>query len=367
MRGRTMWTKITKAAERGVFRSLAKIRPPSPASLPMQPRVIAVFSCTGIGDGLFDSAAIRCLKMGYPDAHLVVIAHHRRMTVARHNPFADEVLPYSKSPLARLRVLRAFRPRRPGLVVALRVNEDAVPLGYLLNRHAFFGSVRRCQSLSFLLSNPVEPSPQAHAVDETLAVALAAGGSADAPRAMIYQVDKSERDAASRRFAPWFGGPYIAWQAGGGCTLKHRDWPPRRIIEAIRLLQREIPHRIVITGGGDNKEASDEIASACPHAINLCCRTSLEETAAIVESAALLVSSDTGVMHLGFAIGTPTLALLHSRSKPVHYGPPAGDPRFEVIHVPAAAEDGARRGMDALDAPRVVEAIVRRLGPRVSL
>ncbi len=361
-----MWKKITKAAEKGVFRGLTKIRPADPVTLPLQPRVIAVFSCTGIGDGLFDSAAIRCLKLGYPDARLVVVAHHRRMTVARHNPFADEVLPYSKSPWTRFRLLGAFRTSRPCLVVALRVNEEAVPLGYLLNRHAFFGSVHRCRSFSFLLSHPIESSPQSHAVEKTLSVARAAGGAPDAPGTMIYQVHETEREAASRRFAPWFGEPYIAWQVGGGRTLGYRDWPPRHIIEAIRLLQGQIPHRIVITGGHDNREAANLIASACPDVINLCRRTSLEETAAVVQSASLLVSSDTGVMHLGFAIGTPTLALLHPRSRPENFGPPAGDPRFEVIHLQPSPEGGAPVGMDDLEPRRVVEAVLRRVRRGVS-
>lgn len=357
-----MWNKFAKTAERIAFRGLAAVQPASPRPAPENPGTIVALSCTGIGDALFDSAAIRCLKLGYPGALVVVLAHHRRMTVARHNPFADEVLPYSKSPLARWRLLRALRPRRPGLVVALRVNEDAVALGYLLNRHAFFGSVRRCGSLAFLLSGPVEPAGGLHAVEETLEVARRAGGADDAPRSMVYRVHPDERESAARRFAPWFGEPYIAWQAGGGRTLKHRDWPPQKIIEAARILRETIPHRIVITGGGDNKDAAAEIAAGCPGAVNLCCQTSLEETAAVVEGAALLVSSDTGVMHLGFAVGTPTLALLHPKSKPEHFGPPPGDERFEIIHVPQTNPDGSPSTMDDLPAARVAETILRRLG-----
>ncbi len=363
-----MWNKLTKTAERIALRGLARLRPPSPFTPAAHPRLIVVLSCTGIGDALFDSAAIRCLKLGYPEARVVVLAHHRRMTVARHNPCADEVLPYSKSPLARWRLLRTLRARHPDLVVALRVNEDAVALGYLLNRHAFLGATNRCRSFSFLLSHPVETASGLHAVEETMEVALRAGGAADAPCAMIYRVVPEERENAARRFAPWFGQPYIVWQAGGGRTLKHRDWPPRKIIEAAALLREKIPHRIVITGGGDNKEAAAEIAAGCPGAVNLCCQTTLEETAAVVEGAALLVSSDTGVMHLGFAIGTPTLALLHPRSKPQHFGPPPGDDRFEVIHLPPSNKDGSPATMDDLAAPRVVEAILRHLArePRVS-
>ncbi len=356
-----MWNKLTKTAERFAFRGLAALRPPDPSAPPTPPRTIVILSCTGIGDALFDSAAIRCLKLGHPGACVVVLAHHRRMTVARHNPYADEVMPYSKSPLARWRLLRALRKRHPDLVVALRVNEDAVALGYLLNRHAFFGATNRCRASSFLLSHPVDTAGGMHAVEETMQVALHAGGAADAPHAMIYQVTPAEREKAAQRFAPWFGLPYIVWQAGGGRTLRHRDWPPRRIIEAASLLRQKVPHRMVITGGGDNKEAALEIAAGCPGAINLCCQTTLEETAAVVEGAAVLVSSDTGVMHLGFATGTPTLALLHPKSKPQHFGPPRGDDRFEVIHLPPVNGDGSQATMDDLSAPRVVEAILGRL------
>ncbi|MBE2181434.1 MAG: glycosyltransferase family 9 protein [Chthoniobacterales bacterium] len=356
-----MWTKFSKAAERAVFRVVAGVMPPSAAPLPPEVKVIAVFSCTGIGDGLFDSAAIRSLKLGHPGARVVVITHRRRMSVARHNPCADEVLGMSKSPLARWRVVRAFRGRRPDLVVALRVNEDAVPVGYLLNHHAFFGGTEACGAFSFLLSRAVMTEGRIHAVEKTLRVARCAGGAADAPAAMIYEVSAAERAAASERFADWINEPFIAWQVGGGRTLKHRDWPPERIIEAAQSLRSLTPHRIVLTGGSDNKDAAARVAAACPEAINLCCRTTLEETAAVVERAAMLVSSDTGVMHLGFAIGTPTLALLHPKSEPQLFGPPPDDKRHEVIHVPRTDAPGRPLTMDDLRVAQVTDAILRRL------
>lgn len=356
-----MWRKLTKSIEHFAFRGLVSLRPPQPQPLAKVPRCIVVLSCTGIGDALFDSAAIRCLKQAHPNARLVILAHHRRMAVAQHNPYADGVLPYSKSPLTRWRLLRRLKREHPDVVVALRVNEDAVSLGYLLNRHAFFGSLRRCGAFSFLLSHPVDVAGGCHAVEETLQVARAAGGATDAPQAMVYRVHAREKEHATRRFSPWFQEPFIVWQAGGGRSLKHRDWPPAKIIEAINILRKKIPHRIVITGGGDNEEAARTIAAACPDVINLTNTTTLEETAVLVESAALLVSTDTGVMHLGFAIGTPTLALLHPRSKPQLYGPPPEDPKFEVIHLASANTDGTQTSMNDLSVERVTNAIFRRV------
>lgn len=356
-----MWNRFSRSAERAIFRAIARARPPTPEPPSKPVKTIAVFSCTGIGDGLFDSAAIRSLKLGHPEARIVVIAHQRRMSVARHNPFADEVLGMSKSPRARWRILKAFEDRRPDLVVALRVNEDAVPVGYLLNRHAFFGGTEPCKSFTFLLSCAVPTVGKIHAVEKTMRVARAAGGAAGAPSAMIYKVSDSERAAAEERFADWINQPFIAWQVGGGRTLKHRDWPPERIIEAVQSLRKLAPHRVVLTGGSDNREAAARVAAAWPDVINLCCQTTLEETAAVVERAAALVSSDTGVMHLGFAIGTPTLALLHPRSEPRLFGPPPDDARHEVIHLPRTDDQGRDLTMDDLAVARVTDAILRRL------
>ena len=100
---------------------------PQPKPLPRQARSILVFSTTGLGDGLFDSAAICSLKLGHPNAKLIVCAHRKRQSVALHNPCVDEVVPFGKSPVRQLRLLWRFRRERPDLVVVLHVNEEVYP------------------------------------------------------------------------------------------------------------------------------------------------------------------------------------------------------------------------------------------------
>ena len=358
-----MWNNFTKNVQWTAFQGLAAVRPPGKGPLPSQPRVIAVFACTGIGDGLFDSAAIRCLKLGFPQAHLAVIAHHRRMTIAQHNPFVDEVLPWSKSPLGQARLLGAFRRKRPDLVVALRVNQDTVPMGYLLNRNNFVASVRHAGMFQFLVSHPVVSTTKVHAVEETLIVAREAGGLTEAPSSMIYQVLPEEREAARQRFQPWIEKPFLTWQVGGGKNLAYRDYPAEKIIAVIQQIQKQSNLQVVITGGPDNDEAAARVTHQCPGLVNLCSQTTLEETAAVVERSQLLVSSDTGVMHLGFALGTPTLALLHPRSRPERYGPPSDEPQHQVIALPAQDATGKILSMKDLPTETVIEAIMRRVCP----
>ncbi|MDH4469978.1 MAG: glycosyltransferase family 9 protein [Verrucomicrobiae bacterium] len=326
-----MWNKITRFFNEHFFRLLASVFPPVPWPLPKNPKLILVFSTTGIGDSLFDSAAIKSLKKGYPQSKLIVAAHHRRGAVARHHPFVDEVLPLSKSPLSQFKLLRHFRNSKPDLVVALHVNEEAVPLGYLLNRHAFFGAVERCQRFSFLLSHPVVTKDEPHIVKEILKVATAAGG-AKVDRGMVYQVREEEVKLLYQHH-PALKQPFIIFQTGGGKTLSWRNWPVESYIHAIRWFKERYPHQIILTGGHDNYEVGIAIEKATPWVINLVQKTTLEETAALLKEASMLVSTDTGVMHLGFAVGCPTLALLHYRSPTSMYGPLDNTPGHEIIEL----------------------------------
>ena len=91
-----MWNQITHFFNEQFYRTLVFFLPPEAKPLSKNPKCILVFSTTGIGDGLFDSAAIKSLKQGYPQTRVVVCTHHRRGSIARHNPFVDEVVPLSK-------------------------------------------------------------------------------------------------------------------------------------------------------------------------------------------------------------------------------------------------------------------------------
>lgn len=340
-----MWDRITKIFNRRLFLLFSFIFPAEKKPLPKNPKLILVFSTTGIGDGLFDSAAIKSLKQGHPQATLIVCTHHRRGSMAKHNPFVDEIIGLSKSPFSQARLLLRFWKNKPDLVVALHVNEEAVPLGYLLNRRAFIGAVERCHPFEFLLSHPVITKDEPHIVERNLKIALVAGG-ANVDRGMVYQVHDDEREAFCKRFPDVMSKPYVVFQTGGGKTMSWRDWPPASYIEAIQWMQKQYPcYYIVLTGGHDNEAAGRAIAEACPWVINLVQKTTLEETAVLLKNATMLVSGDTGVMHLGLAIGCPMLAILHYRSPAKICGPLDYSPGHEVVelpvpmHLPVAGEN----------------------------
>ncbi len=101
-------------------------------------------------------------------------------------------------------------------------------------------------------------------------------------------------------------------------------WPPKHWAQLAHDLAG-LGVRLALTGSGDDRRVTQAIARAAGvDLIDLAGRLSLKELAALLSRADLLVSTDTGVMHLGAAVGCPVVALFgptaHWRTGPYGSG-----------------------------------------------
>ena len=357
-----MWNQLIQFLTATLFRLLAWVFPPVAGPLPPNPKLILVFSTTGIGDALFDTAAIRSLRIAYPHARIVVCAHRKRSSVMMHDPDVDEVVPYGKAPIYAIRLLTRFRRTCPDLVILLRINEEIVPLGYSINRRALFGGTWNSGRYTNLLSFGVARNKGPHTLGHGIAIAKAAGG-ADGVMRMNYSVSKTESAGVASRFSTWIEHPFVIFQAGGGKTLSWRNWPVESYVRTIKWLSQVCDLKIVITGGWDNEKTAALIEESCPSVINLCGKTSLEETAALLSLSTMLVTTDTGVLHLGYALSCPTLAILHYMSPGSRFGPTDLSAGHEVVELPPPADPKAPRhgAMEHIPDEAVRAAITRIL------
>ena len=68
--------------------------------------------------------------------------------------------------------------------------------------------------------------------------------------------------------------------------------------------------KILISGGGKDEILAEEVSKNMRHkAISLCGKTGVRELAAIFEKAGLVVSGDSGPMHISVSTGTDTIAI----------------------------------------------------------
>lgn len=103
-------------------------------------------------------------------------------------------------------------------------------------------------------------------------------------------------------------------------TWETKHWYPARFAEVADCLSG-LGHTIVFTGGPDDISGVEGIIVAMKRtAINLAGQTGLKTLAALYQLASLVITVDTGPMHIGAAVGTPVVALF-GPSAPWRTGP----------------------------------------------
>lgn len=120
-------------------------------------------------------------------------------------------------------------------------------------------------------------------------------------------------------------GQYVALHPGAGAAVK--TWPEGNWRALIRKLSDQ---RFVLTGNDDEAPLCRRIAEDLPNAVSVAGETTLDGLIGILDGARLAVGTDNGPMHLGAALGTPTVRL-YGPSNPRIYGPPPGARGHHVI------------------------------------
>jgi heptosyltransferase-2 len=116
--------------------------------------------------------------------------------------------------------------------------------------------------------------------------------------------------------------PYLALAPGAEYGPAKR-WPAAHYAALARLAQAA-GLAVVIVGGPKDREAGEQIATAAgldlSRLAELCGRTRVAQAVALLDGAAALVSNDSGLMHIGAALGRPTLGIYGS-TDPAHTPP----------------------------------------------
>lgn len=92
-----------------------------------------------------------------------------------------------------------------------------------------------------------------------------------------------------------------------GASIPERRWGTGKFRELSLGLNR-IGYPVVVLGGGEDSESGEVIVSGGT-GLNLAGRTSLAETAAVLARSLLLVTGDSGLLHLAVGLGVPTVSL----------------------------------------------------------
>ena len=94
-----------------------------------------------------------------------------------------------------------------------------------------------------------------------------------------------------------------------GAGAKPKQWPIENFIQLIYLIKNKYDFCIVILGGPDESVLGQKINEQCSFTIDLTGKLTIVETAQLISSSKLMISNDSGLMHLAGAVGIPQIAI----------------------------------------------------------
>lgn len=115
---------------------------------------------------------------------------------------------------------------------------------------------------------------------------------------------------------------YIIINPNASDLRLERRWDSKNFIELINTIIKDFPHlEIVLIGSKGEQEYTEKIFSHFTNSkvINTAGKTSLAQLITLIKNAKLVISNDTGPMHLSFAVNTPVVCLFGPCS-PEQYG-----------------------------------------------
>jgi len=285
-------------------------------AIPARVRKIGLLNTAALGDTILMSGPLADLRAAYPPAQIVFLTGPSNYEAACLLDGADEVveLPVFR-PLAAIKAVRElefdlfldFGPWcRLNAIIAI------------CSRAEFITGFRTsAQARHFAYDLVVDHSENAHELENHRGLVRALGIlPVHPPRLRCEKLESQKVHDLTRRFAVFHLWP-------GGSAAKLKEWAVGRWIALAEDFAAE-RYEVLFTGAANQRALNDSVIAEVRPSLRPRMRNaagaSLRETLRLVSRAELVVSVDTGVMHMAAAVGVPLVAL-HGPTSPQRWGP----------------------------------------------
>ena len=319
---------------------------------------------SSIGDVLLTTPLVRALRARHPDARLVFVTKRAMAPLVAANPHLNDVvvLEPGESVRALARRLAALHPTR-GLDLHGSLRSTALRL---LVPCAWRGYNKRKIARGLLISTKIDLYGRRVPVAERYFEAARGLDVVPAPGAAPpeFFLDADARTRLDRWIADrGLSGAPLAVLAPGAAHATKR-WPIERWVD-LAARMRANGYAPVVVGGAEDRPGVEPLTA---QAVIVAGEFSLQETGALLARARVLVSGDTGVMHMATGVGTPVVALFGPTVQQFGFFPYS--PRATVLERrlecrPCSAMGGERcpmghhRCLNDIATEEVVQAVAR--------
>lgn len=271
-------------------------------------KVFLIFNTACFGDVLLCNALCQNIKIKYPNSKVVFIVDKPYLEVAKYQKDVDDVIIYDKKGehkgiLGFLKFIFYFKYKFPYCTFVTYMNIRNYVIGlFLFSANIVSGckhdtevimQKRHANLLTKITKQPVKNLPIVYEV------------SSDIPESLKSLLNKKSK--------------YIALSP---LTKKKSKDIPIQVTQEIMIKIKDLGYIPILCGvGKEIKEYSKTLLHIGCEFIDLTNKTSIPELASVLKNCLVLISADTGTMHLGYSLGIYTVAVFYDSVCAQIWGP----------------------------------------------
>ncbi len=276
------------------FRTKEKDLPP-----PKNPKNILIVSTTGLGDTLWATPAIASLKESHPDAKIFVLTSPLGNQVLNNNPHIEKCFVFDKPYFfSFFRCRSQLKKRSFDCIFIFHSSQRLVfPLCASLNTDHLIGTTKINKGLDFLFTK-LYPSKPIHEAQRRLELVSFLGASEE-PRSLKFYIKNPKNTSQDLEKSSILLHP--------GAKDRYKCWPISCFTDvASQLLKKGF--RIFLSGTPEEQDLIEMIQQKVPEATILK-KGSIDYFAKQISQMDLVITNDTGPMHMATALDVPVITL----------------------------------------------------------
>jgi heptosyltransferase II len=300
--------------------------PPGISARDLKPFRILVRSSNWLGDAVMSVPAVRAIKNGRPDVHVTIAAPDKIAAMWSLIPEVDAIVSLPDSSL--VSVVRLLRKQIRFDVAILFPNSLRVVLeswlSGIVHRVGYRGHWRSWL-VNQIIREPRKPRPLEHHSLRFLRIARECGAETEKtsnvqPASAVGDgLRRSERPTLnvqlsdSNRLSIINHQPLKIGLCPGAEYGPAKRWLPERFAEAAAKISAQSSAQWILFGTKNDAAIGEQIAAAIgDHCVNRIGQTTLDQLIAELQQCRLLLTNDTGTMHLATLLGVPVVAIFGS-------------------------------------------------------
>ncbi len=265
----------------------------------MQQKKVLIIRFSSIGDIVLTTPVIRCLKMQLPNADIHFVTKKMFSEVLMHNPYINKLHTF-KNDVSE--IYSELKSEKYDYVIDLHKNLRSLRLKQQLKTKNFSFNKINLRKFAAVNFKMLKSLPSKHIVDRYFEAVASLNVVSDG-KGLDYFLSENDNIDVNKKYFNNAKTEFSALVIGGSYYTKQ--------IPLLKLEEicEKIKMPIILVGSEADKKTAELLIAKFPHLINACGIYSINQSASIIQQSNLVITSDTGLMHIAAAFNKRIISL----------------------------------------------------------